>query len=76
MPLRQGHLAQLLACGMMNGVVFNKDGHNPLVVKGITEKEVETRTEYEDEKEKIIETDKIVITINAINEYGEFFTLT
>ena len=76
MPLRQGHLAQLLACGMMNGVVFNKDGQNPLVVKGITKKEVETRTEYEDKKEKIIETDKIVITINAINEYGEFFTLT
>ena len=76
MPLRQGHLAQLLACGMMNGVVLNKDGQNPLVVKGITKKEVETRTEYEDGKEKIIETDKIVITINAINEYGEFFTLT
>jgi hypothetical protein len=76
MPLRQGHLAQLLACGMMNGVFFNKDGQNPLVVKGITKKEVETRTEYEDGKEKIIETDKIVITINAINQYGEFFTLT
>jgi hypothetical protein len=76
MPLRQGHLAQLLACGMMNGVVFDKDGRNPLVVKGITRKEVETRTEYEDGKEKIIETDKIVITINAINENGEFITLS
>ena len=32
MPLRHGHLAQLLACGMMNGVVFDKDGGNPLVV--------------------------------------------
>jgi len=30
----------------------------------------------EDGKEKIIETDKIVITINAINEIGDFFTLT
>jgi len=76
MPLRQGHLAQLLACGMMNGVVFDRDGRNPLVVKGITRKEVETRTEYEDGKEKIIETDKIVITINAINENGEFITLS
>ena len=76
MPLRQGHLAQLLACGMMNGVVFNKDGRNPLVVKGITRKKVETRTEHEDGKEKIIETDKIVITINAINENGEFFTIS
>ena len=76
MPLRQGHLAQLLACGMMNGVVLDRDGRNPLVVKGITRKEVETRTEYEDGKEKVIETDKIVITINAINEHGEFITIS
>ena len=76
MPLRQGHLAQLLACGMMNGVVFDKNGRNPLVIKGITRKEVETRTEHEDGKEKIIETDKIVITINAISEYGEFITIS
>ena len=33
-------------------------------------------TEHEDGKEKIIETDKIVITINAINEYGEFITIS
>jgi hypothetical protein len=72
MPLRHGHLAQLLACGMINGLVFDKDGKNPLIVKGITRKEVETRTEYEGGNEKIIETDKIVIIINAINEHGEF----
>lgn len=76
MPLRQGHLAQLLACGMMNGVVYDRDRRNPLVVKGITRKIVETRTEYEDGKEKIIETDKIVISINAINEHGEFITIS
>ena len=76
MPLRQGHLAQLLACGMMNGVVFDRDGRNPLVVKGITRKIVETRTEHEDGKEKIIETDKIVISINAINAHGEFITIS
>jgi len=76
MPLRQGHLAQLLACGMMNGVVFDRDGRNPLVVKGITRKEVDTRTENQDGKERIIETDKIVISINAINEHGEFITIS
>ena len=76
MPLRQGHLAQLLACGMMNGVVFDKDGRNPLVVKGITRKVVETRTEHEDGKERIIETDKIIITINAIDERGKQITIT
>jgi hypothetical protein len=76
MPLRHGHLAQLLACGMMNGVVFDKDGGNPLVVKGITRKIVETRTEQDEDKARIIETDKIVITINAINQEGEIFTIT
>jgi hypothetical protein len=76
MPLRQGHLAQLLACGLMNGVVYDKDGCNPLIVKGITRKVVETRTEHEAGKERIIETDKIIITINAINERGEIITIT
>lgn len=76
MPLRHGHLAQLLACGMMNGVVFDKDDRNPLLVKGITKKIVETRVEHENGKEKIIEKDKIVITINAINQRGELITIT
>ena len=76
MPLRKGHLAQLLACGMIDGVVFDKDGQNPLLVKGITRKEVDTRIEHEDGKEKIIETDRIVIAINAIDKNGRFFTLS
>jgi len=76
MPLRKGHLAQLLACGMVNGVVFDKNGKNPLLVKGITRKEVDTRTEHEDGRDKIIETDRIVIVINAIDQTGRFFTLT
>jgi len=76
MPPRKGHLAQLLACGMIDGVVFDKDGQNPLLVKGVTRKEVETRIEHEGDKEKIIETDRIVIAIHAIDKNGRFFTLT
>jgi 16S rRNA G966 N2-methylase RsmD len=76
MPLRHGHLAQLLASGMMNGVVFDKDNSNPLLVKGMTKKIVETFVEDENGKEKIIERDKILITINAINQQGEVFTVT
>ena len=76
MPLRHGHLAQLLACGMMNGVVVDKEGGNPLLVKGITKKVVDTRREHEDGKERVIETDRIVITINAINEKGDLITIT
>ena len=60
----------------MNGVVFDKDGCNPLVVKGITRKVVETRIEKDDGKNRIIETDRIVITINAINQGGELITIT
>ena len=48
MPLRHGHLAQLLASGMMmNGVVFDKDNSNPLLVKGMTKKVVATFIEDE-----------------------------
>lgn len=42
-PLRQGHLAMLLAGGLMNGEV-EKDGRR-LVIKGSVEKKVETETE-------------------------------
>jgi 16S rRNA G966 N2-methylase RsmD len=76
MPLRHGHLAQLLACGMMNGVVFDRDNKNPLLVKGMTKKIVETFIEHENGKEKTIERDKILITINAVNRKGEVFTVT
>ena len=76
MPLRHGHLAQLLACGMMNGMVFDRDNKNPLLVKGMTKKVVETFSEHENGKERIIERDKILITINAVNTEGEIFTVT
>jgi len=76
MPLRTGHLVQLLACGMMNGIVRDNNGNNPLIIKGITRKEVETNTEYDDGKEKIIETDKIVISVNAMSEFAEIMTIS
>jgi tRNA1(Val) A37 N6-methylase TrmN6 len=75
MPLRKGHLAQLLACGMMNGVTFDKNGENPLLIKGITRKEVDHKTEFSDGKEKTIETDMIVITVNAIDQYGGMISI-
>jgi len=75
MPLRHGHLAQLIACGFIRGVVFDKDQKNPLVVKGITKKTVDYRIEKEGDMEKHIETDRIIITINAINQNGEIFTI-
>lgn len=75
MPLRHGHLAQLIACGFIKGVVFDKDQKNPLIVKGMTKKAVDYRIEKEGNTEKHIETDRIVITINAINQQGEILTI-
>jgi hypothetical protein len=75
MPLRHGHLAQLIACGSIKGVVFDKDQKNPLIVKGITKKTVDYRIEKEGDTEKQIETDRIVTTIQAINQQGEILTI-
>ena len=75
MPLRHGHLAQLIACGFIKGVVFDKDQKNPLIVKGMTKKAVDYRIEREGDIERHIETDRIVITINAINQNGEILTI-
>ena len=75
MPLRHGHLAQLIACGFIKGVVFDKDQKNPLIVKGMTKKAVDYRIEREGDIERHIETDRIVITINAINQKGEILTI-
>lgn len=75
MPLRHGHLAQLIACGSIKGVVFDKDQKNPLIVKGITRKTVDYRIEKEGDTEKQIETDRIIITISAINRQGELLTI-
>jgi hypothetical protein len=75
MPLRHGHLAQLIACGFINGIVFDKNRQNPLVVKGITKKIIESRVEIEGDREKHIETDRIVITIKAFTKEGELITI-
>jgi hypothetical protein len=75
MPLRHGHLAQILACGLMNGVVWDRDKKNPLLVKGITRKEVKHSVEIEGEYEKHIELDQIKIVIHAFNRHGEMLTI-
>ena len=75
MPLRHGHLAQILACGLMNGPVWDKDKTNPLLIKGITKKEVKRTVEIDGDCEKHIETDVIKITIHAFNQEGELLTI-
>ncbi len=75
MPLRHGHLAQILACGMMNGIVWDRDMKNPLLIKGITKKEVKHKVEVDGDVEKHIETDHIKIIINAFNSDGEILKI-
>jgi len=76
MPLRHGHLAQILACGLMNGIVWDKDKRNPLLVKGVTKKEVtQTIEKHKGGVEKHIETDRIKIVIHAFNRHGEMLTI-
>lgn len=75
MPLRYGHLAQILACGFMNGVVWDQNHNNPLLVKGTTKKEIIHRVETQDKQEKHIETDHIKIMINAFTIEGEMLTI-
>lgn len=75
MPLRYGHLAQILACGLMNGIVRNRDGENPLLVKGVTTKTIVHTVEANGEVEKHIETDCITITIHAFTSDGKLLTI-
>ncbi|MFZ5572883.1 MAG: DUF6094 domain-containing protein [Thermodesulfobacteriota bacterium] len=66
MPLRQGHLAMLLAAGYVNGEL--KDGNGEyLVIKG-TVKKVETVSEESTEHFHIKKTvEKVEITVRALN---------
>ena len=66
MPLREGHLAMLLASGLMNGEVTGNDGTR-LIVKGSVKKEVTCDYEETETSEKEIETDRYVITVRAIS---------
>ncbi len=75
MPLRHGHLAQILACGLMNGVVWDRERRNPLIVKGVTKKIVKHSVEIEGDLEKHIERDEIKILIRAFDRNGEMLTI-
>jgi len=75
MRLRYGHLAQIIACGFMNGVVWDRDRRNPLLVKGVTKKEVKLSVEIEGDIERHIERDQIKPFIQAFDRNGEIFTI-
>lgn len=67
MPLRQGHLAQLIAAGFINNQVLEKDGKR-LLIKGRTSKSTIRFPGTEDGT--VIERDVIRTTITALDEKG------
>lgn len=67
MPLRQGHLAQLIAAGFINNQVLEKDGRH-LLIKGRTVKSVVKMSGGDEDT--TIERDVIHTTIMAIDERG------
>jgi len=63
--LREGHLAMLLASGMMNGEVTGPAGRN-MVVKGSVTKKTISSTEETDTSTRYIKTDCYEITVRAL----------
>ncbi|MDL1977046.1 MAG: class I SAM-dependent methyltransferase [Deltaproteobacteria bacterium] len=65
MPLREGHLAMLLASGMMNGEVVGEDGQK-LIVKGSVKKKIQESSDETETEKRHIQTDSYQITVRAI----------
>lgn len=65
-PLREGHIAMLLASGMMNGEIIGEN-NKKLIVKGSAKKNKQKTTEESDSTTKYIEIDRYQITVRAIS---------
>lgn len=75
MKLRHGHLAQIIACGFINGVVWDRKHQNPLLIKGATKKEVQRSVEVEENLVRYIDRDQILPVIQAFDQEGNLFTI-
>jgi hypothetical protein len=67
MPLRKGHLALLIAAGMLNNVVLSQNGER-LLVKGRTHKElvpVESADEDTEVQREVIRTSVVVLDLDT-----------
>ncbi|MBI4926835.1 MAG: hypothetical protein HY835_03640, partial [Anaerolineae bacterium] len=73
MPLKKGHIAMLMASGMMGTVRLSDEAGKPMLIKGRVVKVVE-KTEQPDEKEAntVVETykDKFVTTVAVLRQAG------
>ncbi len=77
MPLKKGHIAMLMASGMMGTLRLNDDEGRPMLVKGcVVKKTVEVSREENDGTETIKYRDVFVTTVvvigaNGIEEYSD-----
>ncbi|XZE35323.1 DUF6094 domain-containing protein [Pirellulaceae bacterium SH501] len=69
MRLSKGHIALLLASGMLDGIV-EPPGEKPHVVRGSTRKIVTESTVKEDKKVKVHKTEQIKLTVKIATEDG------
>lgn len=65
MPLRQGHMAMLLAAGFINGEL--KNGDKDLVIKGSVDRKTVTSSETTETHQITRRTKKVIINVRALN---------
>lgn len=76
MPLRQGHVAQMLAAGMLNNTVVTGEGRRYLVRGRINRKTIRHEEDQGDEV-KVTEREVLTSSVQALDlETGELLTLS
>lgn len=73
MPLKKGHIAMLMASGMMGTVRLNDDDGHPMLVKGRVIKVVEKTEEADPQNDDVVVErykDRFVTTVSILTRFG------
>lgn len=73
LPFRKGHLALLLACGLLDGVVGSGDEKH--VARGFVQKTIETTEEHAENATVTRETEKFQVMIKVLDQQGDITIL-
>ena len=66
MPLRKGHLANLIAAGFLNNQRIEREGELPLLIKGLTFKNTRTREYHEQKGEDTQKVTELTESFNTV----------
>ena len=66
MPLRKGHLANLIAAGFLNNQRIERDDDSPLLIKGLTFKNTRTREYHEQKGEDTQKVTELTESFNTV----------